>query len=132
MNISLSCAFKEPRAAQVALSDATAEHIRDLNKKSRLSTFQLAWCAKHKLEVVYGSLANFTSYGFAGRLIIYVRWQLPEGEKYPDRLPASVRGLCELSHVLGGRGEKVIAEGREKLQLWLTTPRNDGSDSNDL
>jgi len=27
------------------LSDATAEHIRDLNKKSRLSTFQLAWYA---------------------------------------------------------------------------------------
>lgn len=155
--------FKEPRPKDIALSDATAAQIHDLNTRARESIFQLCWWAyglrryhlvkktagtkkvgsnkqsleyspaftrwyaKHKLELVYGTLSNFTAHAFAGRLLIYVRWQFPKGEAYLAQLPHTVRGLYELSHVLGDRGEKVVPEAHAKLFRWFTTPRQDGS-----
>jgi len=85
------------------------------------------WYTKEKLAEVYGSVSSFTHYAFAGRLLVYVRWQYANGARYLDQLPASVYALYYLSQSLGERGEKVVPEAKRRLQRWFAAPRQDGS-----
>lgn len=61
------------------------------------------WYELNNLREVYGVISNFTQYAMAGRLLSYVRWQV--GEKYIEKLPASMTALYAMSQILWEQGD---------------------------
>jgi hypothetical protein len=77
---------------------------------------------------VYGTLANFTLYAMAGRLLEYVRWQV--AEKYIEHLPASMTALYALSQIVWEQGDKATDASRKLFEKALIEPIQDGSKKN--
>lgn len=83
------------------------------------------WYESNSLSDVYGTLANFTLYAMAGRLLNYVRWQIDE--KYIARLPSSLTALYALSKIVWSQGESATPTSRKLFEKALIMPIKDGS-----
>ena len=87
-----------------------------------------SWYESNSLDDVYGTLANFTLYAMAGRLLEYVRWQV--AEKYIEHLPASMTALYALSQIVWAQGDKATDASRKLFEKALIEPIQDGSKKN--
>jgi len=109
----------------------TSERGGNQNNQKYKPAF-VAWYEQNDIKSVYGTLPNFTQYAMSGRLLQFTRWQIDreEGQKYIDRLPATLTTLYALSKVIWTQGETATDETRQAYKELMIVPVRDGSIDN--